>query len=398
MRPDGHEHRPHDQGPAEDAATEQFSAYRNRRIGEFWMLRKFLIANRGDLIERCRTKVAMRRAPLVTEAELEHGIPLFLQQLIDVLQEDLPQTPSPMLTTAARHGDELLHKGFTVAQVIHDYGDLCQAITALAAEMKAPIPVKEFGVLNRSLDDAIASAVTEHARQRELGIEAEDAHHAHVRLALLAHEFRNLLNTAVMSFEVIKGGSVAIDGATSAIHERSLRGLRSLVDRSLTDVRLAVGVHREVIQLGGFIEDVEQAAALEADTFEIRLLVPPFDPQLAVHADRQILASVLANLLQNAFKFTRANGRADVSLRVSAADDRVLIAVEDECGGLPAGEPEELLRLFEQRGTDRSGLGVGLAICKRGVEANGGVLEIRNLPGTGCVFTVELAQTAAAAS
>ena len=51
-----------------------------------------------------------------------------------------------------------------MSQVVHDYGDVCQAITELALERKAPITVKEFHTLNRCLDTAIAEAVTEHAR------------------------------------------------------------------------------------------------------------------------------------------------------------------------------------------------------------------------------------------
>lgn len=54
--------------------------------------------------------------------------------------------------------------GYTVSQAVHDYGDICQAITELALELGAPISVKEFHTLNRCLDAAIAEAVTEHAR------------------------------------------------------------------------------------------------------------------------------------------------------------------------------------------------------------------------------------------
>jgi hypothetical protein len=54
--------------------------------------------------------------------------------------------------------------GFTVSQVVHDYGDICQAITEWAVEQNAPITTDEFHVLNRCLDTAIADAVTEHAR------------------------------------------------------------------------------------------------------------------------------------------------------------------------------------------------------------------------------------------
>ena len=99
---------------------------------------------------------------------------------------------------------------------------------------------------------------------------------------------------------------------------------------------------------------------------------------MAIEADRQVLAAVVMNLLQNAFKFTRPG--TTVTLRVGASAERVLIEVEDECGGLPSGNVNELFRPFEQRGADRTGLGLGLAFSRWGVEANHGRIYARNVP------------------
>ena len=107
-----------------------------------------------------------------------------------------------------------------------------------------------------------------------------------------------------------------------------------------------------------------------------------------VDGDSQILSSIVTNLVQNACKFTRAHGHVTLCTRVTSV--RVLIDVADECGGLPPGKAEELFRPHEQRGTDRSGLGLGLAISLRGAHAMGGDISVRNRPGTGCVFTVDL--------
>jgi signal transduction histidine kinase len=107
-----------------------------------------------------------------------------------------------------------------------------------------------------------------------------------------------------------------------------------------------------------------------------------------VEADRQLLAAAVANLLQNAFEFTRPQGH--VMLTTLSSKGRVLIEVEDECGGLPPGKAEELFLQFEQRGRDRSGLGLGLSISRRSVEADGGEIHVRDLPGKGCVFAIDL--------
>jgi signal transduction histidine kinase len=98
---------------------------------------------------------------------------------------------------------------------------------------------------------------------------------------------------------------------------------------------------------------------------------------------------VVGNLVQNAFKFTRAHTR--VTLGVSVTPDRVLIEVQDECGGLPGEtEEKELVASFAQLGADRTGLGIGLTFSRWGAEANGGRLYAHNFPGVGCVFTVDL--------
>jgi signal transduction histidine kinase len=279
--------------------------------------------------------------------------------------------------------------GLTIAQVVHDYGDVCQAITELAVEQDAPIPSHEFGILNLCLDDAIAQAVTEYSRQRERAITDQGTE----RLGILAHELRNLLNTAVLSFESIKSGRVVAGGSTGLVHSRSLIGLRDLVDRSLAEVRLDAGIDRlEPISVAEFVEEVEVGALLQAKARGVHFAVASVDPSLAVEGDRQILAAALANLLQNAFKFTRVHG--NVSLKARASGDRVLFEVEDECGGLPPGKSGELFQPFRQRGADRTGIGLGLSICLKAAHANAGEMHVRDLPGKGCIFTLDLPRKA----
>jgi len=353
------------------------------------MLYEFISLNREEIIARCRAKVAMRSIPPPSEAEVNHGVPLFLDQLVDMLQSgggtvDIDKS-------AALHGHDMLLEGFTVSQVVHDYGDVCQTITELAVETNAPISTEDFRTLNRCLDEAIASAVTMYAR------ESQQAHADHAldrdkeRLGFLAHELRNLVNTAVVAFEVLKSGNVGVAGSTGAVLSRSLVGLRDLISRSLDEVRLAKGgKNRKPLLLSTFIEDVGATAALEAHARQITLIVPADVPEsLTIDVDQQVLAAVVGNLLQNAFKFTKA--QSTVTLRIVPSDDRVLIEVQDECGGLPGvSEGRKLSASFEQRATDRTGLGIGLAFSRWGAEVNGGRLYARNMPGEGCVFTVDL--------
>jgi hypothetical protein len=141
-----------------------------------------------------------------------------------------------------------------------------------------------------------------------------------------------------------------------------------------------------------FIDEIEVGATCEANTAGIALTIMRGEDGAEVEVDHHILASAVGNLLQNALKFTR-DGRG-VTLRTRATAGQVFIEVEDACGGLPPGGAEALFRPYEQRGVDRSGLGLGLAISRRGVEASGGEIHVRDLPGRGCVFTIDLPRAA----
>ena len=377
------------------------------------MLHEFLHHNRVALIERCRLKVARRSPHHASEFPLGHGIPVFLDQLIKTLRVE--RSPDPLDSRkvsgpsggacagaseigegAMLHGRELLAHGFTVEQVVHDYGDLCQAITDLAFERSTPIQIDEFRTLNRCLDNAIAVAVSEFSHQLKAHEEDRQASALNERIGVFAHELRNHLNTAMLALSAIKTGNVAVGGATGAVLDRSLVALRNLIDRSLVEVRMTAGMPSRLTRfsLAGFIAEIKTSASLEADVRRCKLAVPEVDGQLALDADRDLLASAVGNLLQNAFKFTRPGSQ--VSLTAYAAGDRVMIEVEDHCGGLPAGFAGRMFEPFSQGSEDRSGLGLGLSIAQHSVEASDGTLSVRDLPGQGCVFTIDLPRHAAA--
>ncbi len=361
------------------------------------MLYEFIRIHREDIIKRCRAKVATRSVPPPTKAEIDHGVPLFLDQLVEALRIGGRNLNTDISQSAVLHGRDLLLQGFTVSQVVHDYGDVCQAITDLAMEINAPISTDDFRTLNRCLDDAIAGAVTEFGRGRnQSGIDGEAARGSE-RLGFLAHELRNLLNTGMIAFEVLKTGNVGVAGSTGRVLYRSLAGARDLIARSLAEVRLTQGVeNRERLLVSEFIHELEPGAQMEAEARGITFTVAPIEKGVAIEADRQVLAAVIGNLLQNAFKFTRP--RTTVILRVGASPERVLIEIEDECGGLATANTDELFRPFEQRGADRTGVGLGLAFSRWGAQANDGRVYTRNIPGKGCVFTVDLPRVASPAT
>jgi signal transduction histidine kinase len=352
--------------------------------------------------------VAARSEPKAAQHEVIHGIPVFLDQLIGALaiEQQTPHCLSDDGTTegrsnqevgkmAALHGRDLLAQGFTLEQVVRDYGDVCQAVTKLAFETGAPIAADEFHTFNRCLDDAIAGAVTEYARHSARTSEfVTDALNS--RLGPLAHEMRNYLYTATLVVAAIKVGNVAISGATAAVLDRSLLGMRGLLDRALAEVRVTAGTppRRESIQLAKFFGKLKLSASFDVPASGTAFTIAPIADDIAVFAEPEMLAAAVGNLLQNAFKFTQQH--TEVRLSAHVLNDRVLIDVEDQCGGLPADAAEAMFWPSSQSGDDRSGLGLGLDISKRSIEANGGELTVRNLPGTGCIFTINLPRLATA--
>jgi signal transduction histidine kinase len=117
-----------------------------------------------------------------------------------------------------------------VSQVVHGYGDVCQAITELAVELDAPISSDDFRMLNRCLDDAIAAAVTEFGSERDQSIEGEAADETQ-RLGVLAHQLRTSIHSARGALDAIKSGRVGIAGSTGSVLDRSLVVADELIER-----------------------------------------------------------------------------------------------------------------------------------------------------------------------
>ncbi len=210
------------------------------------MLHTFLTSNRQELIRRCKDNVAKRVEGFDNSAAIDYGVPLFLQQLVDTLrveqitpasgngQTDPTPAPTAIARSAALHGAELLRLGYSVDQVVHDYGDVCQSITALAVEKKAKISADEFRTLNRCLDDAIADAVTSFGAARQVSVDIDAA----TSQQRFVDEQRRLVDIALQAYAAIKTGNVGFTGATGTLLVHALNELRSLAERIMPEICL----------------------------------------------------------------------------------------------------------------------------------------------------------------
>ena len=349
------------------------------------MLYQFIQANREQILAGAQAFVAGGVAPQSSVAELYRGVPMFVDQLLGSLAGVAAHAAAGIEESSGAHGADLLRAGLSYSQVVHDYGSVCQEVTWLAHKMNVTITPDEFRTLNQCLDDAIAGAVTEFARLREAAIEHVESEHVRV----LAHELRNPLAAALLSYQVLKRGAISVGGSTGTELGRNLRRVSSLIDRTMARVRLDAGVMTpERLSVFAFVEELEVGAALEASARGLTLSVTPVDRGVDVEVDRQLLSAAVSNLIQNGLQFTRPRGH--IALKSSSTSDRVTIAVADECGGLPGGADQRLARAFAQPSDAAVALGPGLSIVRQSVLAIGATLRVRDLPGSGCVFTIDL--------
>jgi signal transduction histidine kinase len=379
------------------------------------MLHEFLKEHQKEILARSEKRCLELAGVRPSSVQLEKGLPIFYDQLLTVLktQADSPQ-PDPkkekaemavaatdanevamtaasgrpeevgLAESAGSHGKELLRLGYTLSHVVHTYGSMCQSITQLATEKKAPITPDEFHDLNRCLDIAIAGAVTEFQTLSKSQENTRENEH----LGFLAHELRNALGTVTMSAELIRDGTVGFSGSTGQVFDRGLKRIAELIDKSLMEVRLKVDptVRPESVQILQLVDQIAVTAGVEARSRK-QILEIDVDPSLVVQADQQLIYSAVSNLIQNALKYTRSGGK--ITVRAKLEGKNVVIEVEDECGGL-TNETVDLFKPFEQQNENRKGLGLGLTISKRAISLNHGSISVSNLPGKGCIFKIVL--------
>jgi hypothetical protein len=210
------------------------------------MLHEFVTRNHAELVERCKGKATRRTGSPELPVIGEHGVPLFLRQLVDALRAEQSSpsrdesqaapSPTPIGRAAALHGAELLRKGYSVDQVVHGYGDICQAVTELALDRNEPIPTDDFRVMNRCLDNAIADAVTAYGERRQLEINS-DAEALGGRLDDFWHEQQKQFDIAIQSFMALQTGKLGLTGATAVAHLHSRQALRAAAQMSVSEAR-----------------------------------------------------------------------------------------------------------------------------------------------------------------
>ncbi|MES2074572.1 MAG: hypothetical protein V4462_03045 [Pseudomonadota bacterium] len=184
------------------------------------MMHEFLAANRLELERRCREKLPLRTRQDAGRQQAEQGIALFIDQLIGTLKAKADGAamarPSTLERNGAHHGADLLAMGYSIHQMAHGYGAVCQAVSDLAQERNELFTVDEFLTINRCLDKGITDAVDEFSLRHELRLNGQYGGQANERLGVFADELRKHLESAALALTAIRSGDTAPAGADGA--------------------------------------------------------------------------------------------------------------------------------------------------------------------------------------
>lgn len=341
-----------------------------------------------------RQRVTGPLDPVNTPApEIIDTLPKLLSELADALaRRDDPSsshvTSEETRRIATEHGIQRYHAGFSLGAVVREYGVLRECLFDLADERGVRLELGEVRTALRILGASIAVAVEQYTRERDEAIQRQSDDH----FAFVAHELRNPLGTALLTAEHLRSSKARdVDRATARLL-RSLRAAVELVDHTLVEVKLRGGggrpiLHRQPGRLADFVERVRTEIAGDAEDKGVVVRVEGSAPS-ELQVDQRLIHSAVSNLMRNAVKFTQPGG--SVIVRLAEGEGLASVEVQDECGGLPAGVVEDLFKPYVQRGADRTGFGLGLAITRQAVEAHGGTIQAVDHPGRGCSFMFSL--------
>lgn len=349
-------------------------------------LHEFLAAHSVELLELCVAKLrplALHRS----DDEIEADLPRILTDVIDAMRSgdgEQSAAVSDLSCAAASLGRQRQRLGLDIKLASLSLGMISASMGELAGRMNLSFPANEYKLFNECLDEGVAVAIAEYWSAAHQNQEREHAK----RLGFFAHELRNSLSTATMAFDVLRSGQVGVTGSTGDVLHRSLQRMQGLLAQTLLAATLQAGASLNVRRIN--VKQLLSGLAGEAVSERGVRIEVSVDEALEVDADETVLVSAVNNLLQNALKFTRRGGL--VKLKGNAlGDEGVCIEVEDECGGLPEGNAEDLFKPFV-RGNHRRSTGLGLAITREAITALGGAVGVRDMPGQGCVFSIKLAR------
>jgi signal transduction histidine kinase len=330
----------------------------------------------------------------VSEAEgveltqLRDGIPDYLVAMVKLLAAadfDLlgGHATSAWAEIAREHGITRVRIGFDISQLVHEFIVLRRVIGEIVDREPELAAAKEL--VADIVEAAIAAAVQAYVDARDLESRRAQAEN----IGFLTHELRNPLTAAALTASSLRHQVPPEQAKPVEALQRHLARLNELIDGVLLTQRLEAGevTAKPVdVQLAPLIEGALEAARKVAAAKKLGFRAN-YDPGATARLDPGLTRSAIANLADNAVKYT---DEGEVEIAVQDGPDELLVNVRDSCPGI---SPEELRTIFEpfKRGHNvKGGTGLGLAIARRAAEAQGGSISARSSSQAGCQFSIRL--------
>lgn len=340
----------------------------------------------NDRVEIVRRWVERVGRGVEAAPELQVTIDELVRRMAELLRAGVSVTTPdlPLQDAARQYGVGRERQGATADVVVRELHSL-RAIADEVLLERGTTPDRRLADL---LGEMEANALRAHAEARELAVSRSESE----QVAFITHELGNPLATALLATGQLRrhlGTSSQHTGGLDLL-ERNLKRLQSLVEGVLTTKRFDAGDLRTRaidISVGQIMDDSLPNAREKARAKGLELRAR-YDGETLLHVDPQLTISAIQNVVDNAVKFTD-QGQIDVY-----TEDRMTelaIHVRDACPGIPATEMKTIFEPFHRGASGKPGSGLGLAVARRAVEAQGGQIQVESVEGDiGCHFWLTL--------
>lgn len=284
------------------------------------------------------------------------------------------------------HAITRVRLGFDISQLVHEFIVLRRTLSDVARE-EGLLGGPESQILAELIEAGIGESVSAYVDSRDFSARQAEARH----LGFITHELRNPLATATLAAAQIRSLAAESSRLTRAVNllDRAHDNIRMLIDRVLNAERLEAGevipVTKET-ELGALLDPMLETLRETANTRAIVLLAD-YDPTIRLNVDPMLTSSAIGNLLENAIKYS---GPGEVRLEVEERPSEISVHVIDNCDGISAEELRVIFEPFRRGKHGGKGAGLGLAIARRAVEAQGGTIHAESKGGRGCRFSIVL--------
>jgi signal transduction histidine kinase len=353
----------------------------------------------AEVIDRRREDIELRWLERVqrniiegqelSPTELRKGMPIYLNRLADGLRGSGSAEAggtSSWENVAREHAETRVHLGLNIGQLVQEFIVLRQVLFEIIREEHMLIDIDQASQLADLIEGAISAAVASYVEYRDYELRKQQAEH----VGFITHELRNPLTTATLGLVHLRRSLSLTPEQERAfsIVERKHHRLAEIIDGVLMvehDVHL-LKPKLTVLTLAQVLEDVVAAAKLAAEAkglhFDAR-----FDPDVVVVVDPKLTRSAIENVVGNALKFTDTG---DVHVVAEDVAGEVVIHVRDSCPGISKEDLRTIFEPFRRGHTRKPGAGLGLAIARRAMEAQGGTIRAEPGEDKGCHFSLTL--------